>query len=38
MFDKFKVWLYNWCAWLWLDTIFWASMALVGIYFLVRNN
>lgn len=38
MLDKIKSWLYNMSMWLYLDTIFWAMMAFVGIYFLVKNN
>jgi hypothetical protein len=38
MLDKIKGWLYNMSMWLYLDTIFWAMMACVGIYFLIKNN
>lgn len=38
MFDKIKTWLYNMSMWLYLDTIFWAMLACVGIYFLIKNN
>jgi hypothetical protein len=34
MIDKIK----TWALWLYLDTIFWAAMAVIGICFLVGNN
>jgi|Laugresbdmm110sn_1035088.scaffolds.fasta_scaffold08374_7 hypothetical protein len=38
MIDKIKIWLYNNSIWLWMDTIFWAALVAVGIFFLVKNN
>jgi hypothetical protein len=38
MIDKIKTWLYNTGIWLWMDTIFWAAVCAVGIFFLVKNN
>lgn len=38
MLDKIKTWLYNMSMWLYLDTIFWAVLALIGICFLIKNN
>jgi hypothetical protein len=38
MFEKIKTWLYNMSMWLYLDTIFWAALVMVSIYFLAKNN